>query len=225
MRVDGAVSWLAGISYRRGARSARDRHGADRATKKSRDRAVKKHRTPTMGTRKGDCCSQSGQLPSAPRRNAGAWRILPALALTLAIAACGSSGHSGTGSGTGRYSSFLNFSKCMRSHGVSNFPDPSPSGGGIHIGGPGVNPQSPAFQSAFVVCKKQLPGGGPPAQVPESQKLQALKSAECMRAHGVPNYPDPTFPKGGGILQGGPGSGINPNSPAFQRAARSCGGP
>lgn len=161
------------------------------------------------------------RLSNSPLRSLAA--VLAVTGSTLAVAACGSSGKPATAS-NGQVA-FLNFSKCMRSHGVPNFPDPS-AGGGIHLNaGSGVNPFSPGFQSAQAACKKLLPGGGPPAEVPESQKLQALKSAECMRAHGVPNFPDPTFPKGGGILQGGPGSGINPNTPAFQRAARACGGP
>ena len=45
-----------------------------------------------------------------------------------------------------------------------------------------------------------------------------------MRQHGVPNFPDPTFPSGGGarvaIEQG-----VDINSPAFQSASRTCGGP
>ena len=42
----------------------------------------------------------------------------------------------------------------MRKHGVPNYPDPTFSGGemGIQIGGPGDNPQSPAFQNAQKVC-------------------------------------------------------------------------
>jgi hypothetical protein len=49
-------------------------------------------------------------------------------------------------------------SRCMRSHGVPNFPDPKfqtgPNGGGvgIQIGGPGLDPQSPAFQAAQKAC-------------------------------------------------------------------------
>ncbi len=42
-----------------------------------------------------------------------------------------------------------------------------------------------------------------------------------MRAHGVPNFPDPG--PGGGINIGS-GSGINPASPAFQDAQKACGG-
>jgi len=53
----------------------------------------------------------------------------------------------------------LNFAKCMRSHGVPNFPDPkvlSSSGGNQVVYLPGVNQQSPAFLAAAKAC-----GGGP----------------------------------------------------------------
>lgn len=145
-----------------------------------------------------------------------------ALASGLALAACGSAAKS-SGTGSKAFASFLHFSECMRSNGVPNFPDPSP-GGGIHIDtGSGLNPQAPAFQQAQDVCRKDLPGGGPPRVVPESQKIALINHAACIRSHGVPNYPDPTFPAGGGI-ELFLGSGINPSSPAFQRAAKACGG-
>lgn len=41
-----------------------------------------------------------------------------------------------------------------------------------------------------------------------------------MRSHGVPNFPDP--PAGGGGVQLSAGSGINPQSPAFQAAQNAC---
>jgi hypothetical protein len=53
----------------------------------------------------------------------------------------------------------LKFARCMRSHGVPNFPDPkviTGPGGGQQAYLPGVNPQSPAFQAAATAC-----GGGP----------------------------------------------------------------
>jgi hypothetical protein len=49
---------------------------------------------------------------------------------------------------------------------------------------------------------------------------QALKFAGCMRANGVPNFPDPSA---GGGIQITPGSGLNPQSPAFQAAQKVCG--
>jgi hypothetical protein len=56
----------------------------------------------------------------------------------------------------------------------------------------------------------------------ESTRLALLKQAECMRAHGVPDFPDPTFPKRGGVEHTLP-PGLSPNSPAFQSAAKACG--
>ena len=47
-----------------------------------------------------------------------------------------------------------------------------------------------------------------------------------MRANGVPNFPDPQFLSGGRIaVKLAPGSGVDPNSPTFQAAARKCGNP
>jgi hypothetical protein len=112
----------------------------------------------------------------------------------------------------------------MRSHGVPNFPDPPP-GGGIKITpASGLDPQAPAFQQAQQTCRKLLPGGGPPRVVPESIKLGMLKHAQCMRSHGVADYPDPAFPAGGGVENFIP-SNLDANSPSFQNAAKACGGP
>jgi hypothetical protein len=124
----------------------------------------------------------------------------------------------------------------MRSHGVSNFPDPSP-GGGIQINSSsGINPQSPAFQSAQNACSKLMPGGGPGrGQVSASRKLEMVKLAQCMRKHGLTTFPDPTAtpPSPGpglGIAFGTPGSFIAVpqsliQSPAFSQAAAACGFP
>lgn len=48
---------------------------------------------------------------------------------------------------------------------------------------------------------------------------QGLKLAQCMRSHGVPNFPDPSA---GGGIDITPGSGINPQSPAVQAAQHAC---
>lgn len=47
----------------------------------------------------------------------------------------------------------------------------------------------------------------------------ALELSQCMRSHGVPNFPDPGP---GGGLQVNSQSGINPQAPAFQAAQRAC---
>ena len=62
-------------------------------------------------------------------------------------------------------------------------------------------------------------GGGAPRSgfaIATGNPQQALKLSECMRAHGVPNFPDPN---GQGVIQG---SGIDPNSSQFQKAQQTC---
>ena len=159
----------------------------------------------------------------------------------LALAACGSAATAGQGtSGQGPRAKSagmgIQFSDCMRAHGLSNFPDPSP-GGGIQINSSsGINPASPAFQSAQHACSKLLPGGGPGgSEVPAARKLQMVRLAQCMRRHGLTTFPDPTAtppsPGAGlGLAFGGPGAFIAVprslmQSPAFNQAAAACGFP
>jgi hypothetical protein len=168
--------------------------------------------------------------------------VFPLLLVTmvLGVAACGSStpnagGSTSAQSDPARAAQALAFAKCMRSHGVSNFPDPT--GGELRLqvqktpnstSVNGVEVNGPAFQSAMQACRSHLPNGGHPSAAQTAKvKAQALAMSRCMRSHGVPNFPDPQFqagPGGGvGIRIGGPGSGINPNSPAFQAAQKACG--
>jgi hypothetical protein len=156
--------------------------------------------------------------PNRYRRRASI--ALAAVSCLLALAACGSSGPSssaGTGSGDGLA---LKFAECMRSHGVPNFPDP-----GKPVGGPGsgINLQAPGFRSAGQTCDK-LTNNPQPQGTPASasQRRAALAVSECMRKHGVPNFPDPTFPSSGGISFQVVGAGNTPQSPAFQRAQKVC---
>jgi hypothetical protein len=118
------------------------------------------------------------------------------------------------------------YSACMRKNGVPNFPDPNAQGE-IAIGpSSGVDPGSPKFQSATQTCRKLLPNGGKPspAQIAKAQQA-ALNFSKCMRAHGLPDFPDPTFSTGGGIgIKIQATGGLNPNDPAFQKAQQACRG-
>ena len=135
-----------------------------------------------------------------------------------------SSGPSSSGPGAGgqqfamaggNQAQMLAFSQCMQTHGVPNFPEPNSQG---VVQGSGINPSSPGFQKASKACRHLLPNGGQPTPAQQAQAMaQALKFSECMRTHGVPNFPDPL--PGGGYDY--PGS-INPNSPAFQHASNQC---
>ena len=60
----------------------------------------------------------------------------------------------------------LAMARCMRTHGVPNFPDPQfstgPNGGiGVRIGGAGINPSSPGFQTAAKECGSIFGGAAP----------------------------------------------------------------
>jgi hypothetical protein len=55
----------------------------------------------------------------------------------------------------------LDFSKCMRDHGI-DFPDPQFDGGGVRMQmDEGMDPSSQAFKDAQEACGDLLPGGGP----------------------------------------------------------------
>ncbi len=119
----------------------------------------------------------------------------------------------------------LQFANCMRTHGVANFPDPN-SRGQVTFN---VDPNSTSFQAAQKACAKFSPGGGrTPSPAQQAKMLaNALKFARCMRAHGLPDFPDPTTGPNGGIgfsIRVSRGSGMNPNSAAFQNAQRACQG-
>jgi len=53
----------------------------------------------------------------------------------------------------------LKYTRCMRSHGVPDFPDPSQNNGGP-IGFNGVNAGTPAYTKANQACQSLLAGGG-----------------------------------------------------------------
>ena len=118
----------------------------------------------------------------------------------------------------------------MRTHGVSNFPDPN-SGGGIAFSLSGLNPRSPAFQAAQGACRNLLPQKGAPPPMTAGERAAALRFAECMRANGQPGFPDPGSRSPAGahlvlVLHGmvfTPGPGLDPKSPAFRQAASRCG--
>jgi hypothetical protein len=107
----------------------------------------------------------------------------------------------------------------MRSHGVPNFPDPvqTPSG---HYGyrTHGIDPNSAAFQGALQACKSlPSPWNSTGQQLSTSQQQAWLNWAQCVRTHGQPNFPDPTF-SGMEVHDAGVGS----SSPQLQSAMDAC---
>jgi hypothetical protein len=115
----------------------------------------------------------------------------------------------------------------MRSHGVLSFPDSASFASSDAIrAAKGQMAQiskneapSPTFQAAQRACAKYY---APPTtsspQVSTQQMQKLLAVSGCMRAHGVPNFPDPD-PITGEIAVP---AGIDRNSPQVVAALRAC---
>jgi hypothetical protein len=149
---------------------------------------------------------------------------LTAVGCALLLAACGSSSTPHQTASNGQALG-VKFSTCMRDHGVPSFPDPEADAGGIQIPLSLTKNPSPAFKSAMQACKDLIQAGGSPPVVSARQKAAALKLAQCMREHGVPNYPDPTYQDGHEIPPAIANPAINPASPAFGAASTACESP
>jgi hypothetical protein len=137
------------------------------------------------------------------------------------------------------HASGLSYARCMRAHGVSNFPDPTPDGA-INLKGSGINLSAPAVKAAETACQSLLPQKRVPYQAPSAPAYRRLLHwAKCMRAHGISHLsdpkPDPTpNPGSAAALQfrtlmgdGGYWIGIpittDAHSPAFVRLSTRCG--
>ena len=83
--------------------------------------------------------------------------------------------------------------------------------------------ESPAFKSAQQDCAKLQPNGGHPQPLSATQREAALRFSQCMRSHGISAFPDPSFSGARVQMEGNRGSGVDPQSPAFQAAQKACG--
>ena len=187
------------------------------------------------------------------RRLLGGLSTLVLAGLSLLVSACGgpptsqvaqlgstatSAAQRSTAPGaTSKFAASLAYSRCMRSRGVADFPDPTQVGGGIQISGsaPGIDPQSSLFMSAQRSCRHLLPGGGEPPTHAHQQAALArmLHVSRCMRAHGISRFPDPTLspPSGragysrissNGVAWLAIPDTIDVRSPVFEQAAHAC---
>ncbi len=121
------------------------------------------------------------------------------------------------------YEADLVYAGCMRSHGDAGFPGPVLVNNSHEHGVTmeGVDQNSPQFVSANNDCKHLLPNdGNGPSQAQLAQMMtRALKYSQCMRSHGLPNFPDPTESPDGISLRL---SGVDPNSAQFRSAQTAC---
>ncbi|MGD0055235.1 MAG: hypothetical protein ABSC34_07355 [Acidimicrobiales bacterium] len=164
----------------------------------------------------------------------GCGMVVAIVAASVALAACGGPSspnvaNQGTvttttvaasGSGATPTSDPLAFAQCMRSKGVTNYPDPDSSGAIPKESPPQLGVSDARFQSAQNDCKHLLPNGGSGPNQSERQQVTALglNFAHCMRRHGVP-LPDPD---GSGRIPDPASVGINQGSPRFESANTAC---
>jgi len=122
---------------------------------------------------------------------------LAAVALIALISGCGSSAPANAGSGGDNTAATaqkaVKFADCMRGNGVSDFPDPSAGKFTIDgvVNGSSLDPNAPAFKQAISACKDLEPAGFMGSKRSSQQQQAALKFAQCIRAHGVKDFPDP----------------------------------
>lgn len=113
------------------------------------------------------------------------------------------------------------FARCMRSHGISDFPDPNSQG--LFVMNPGQHPDldrnSPTFQSASTACESLRPSVSAAQQ--QQNRTALLQYSQCMRNHGIVDFPDPDSQ---GLLQvqEDQGGDLDPNNSTFRSAQTAC---
>jgi len=146
--------------------------------------------------------------------------------MCLLLGECvGTSSASTTSPGSAQLKAELAYARCMRAHGVTDYPDPNSQGAFPPFQTHVSKQTSDAAQHA---CQHLLPHGGGAGGAGtrgDQQKLAfGLKTARCMRRHGYPTYPDPA--PGGASSQGSgtrfDGTGIDTKSLRFQMAETAC---
>jgi hypothetical protein len=159
-----------------------------------------------------------------------AGRAIAFAGVCLAVAGCGSSGPSTTSTGANAAQSpaaaAFAFSRCMRTHGVSNFPDPqvttSPGQTSIRIAVRAVGKGSPQFKTAQQACQHLMPG--PQNQTPAQRRARAqdlLAFARCLRSHGISKFPDPNG-QGQLTIEMINAAGVDLHAPGVLTAAKAC---
>jgi hypothetical protein len=123
-------------------------------------------------------------------------RPLAALALVAVLSAGCSDAPSDRGAsstttggtkGTTAQDQLVKFAECIRSHGVPHFPDANAKGEFEF----GVDVSATVWGKAVDACKDLQPPGIFSTERTPQQQSAGLKFAQCVREHGVTDFPDP----------------------------------
>jgi hypothetical protein len=144
--------------------------------------------------------------------------LVPCALASLALVACGGSGSKTNASAkTDNEQQILNFTRCMREHGVNISTPNGPGGGPINV--TGTSPQ--VMEAAQKACARYRPQGGPEKLSPAERAARedAVQSfARCMRSHGV----EVQAQTQGGAVRIGVHVNNAKENPAFQAAQKAC---
>jgi hypothetical protein len=164
-----------------------------------------------------------------PRRARGAAVITVMAGAALLAAACsGSPSSTGSGgspnAGGSATSQLVAYTECMRSHGVPEYPGPDNSGQMPKItSGQQVGVSDSRLTAAQGACQALWPYQAPTQAQQRQQLTDDLKFAQCMRSHGVPDFPDPTSePSGPRFVISVSRDGFDPHSPQIIAKAHEC---
>jgi hypothetical protein len=162
--------------------------------------------------------------------------VVAIAAFALVAAGCGRGGGSAgvanvatsttAATTTTTHGGLIAFSRCMRTHGVANFPDPQVVGGrNAKAAISRLAGSNPRFQPAERACHQFLPNGGrgsrETAQQNRTRLADELSFARCMRSHGLTRFPDPTA-QAGLTVELVQAQGIDVHSTAFLRVVQAC---
>ena len=81
----------------------------------------------------------------------------------------------------------VKFAECIRAHGVSDFPDPDANNDFQY----GVSVSLAVWRQATTACKDLQPPGTLSSKRTPKQQSATLRFAQCVRDHGVKDFPDP----------------------------------
>src|SRR5918994_1279125 len=137
------------------------------------------------------------------------WPLAALATVALIGAGCsnGSAENGNTGTGTGTASSTsstgnassgahkklsardkaVKFAECVRAHGVRDFPDPNAKNQFEY----GVSVSPAVWKRATTACKDLQPPGTLSGKRTPKQQSASLRFAQCVRDHGVKDFPDP----------------------------------
>jgi hypothetical protein len=161
--------------------------------------------------------------------------VVAVAAFALLAAGCGGGGSpevagvaSSTSAGTttvenGALTGALAFARCLRSHGIPSWPDPASNGAfdksKLRQLGVSLSRVRAIEDSA---CNYVFENGGQPQErkITLADRADYLRAVACMRSHGFPDFPDPTFQNNS--VQTNIPSSIDENSSKFKSAAATC---